>query len=239
MTRVLIIDDDPSLLRALRLALARFDYEVLTAATGEKGIQETASSNPDIVVLDLGLPDLDGVTVCRRIRTWSNVPIIILSAADAEARKVAALNEGADDYVTKPFGMAELEARIRTELRHHRGSADESPAPIVFGPLRLDLVQQQALLNDEPLRLTPKEFAVLAYLARHVGKVCTRQVILESVWGGSYAKETHYLHAYIHRLREKIGATAVKIETVPGIGYVLSLEDSGEGSKDGQTNDRS
>ena len=145
MAKVLVIDDDPSLLRALRLGLQAGGHEVVTAANGEQGISQTALTSPDIVVLDLGLPDIDGQTVCKRIRQWSEVPIIILSASGTEDRKVAALDGGADDYVTKPFGMAELEARIRTALRHRKSDADESsPASITVGSLDLDLVHHEA-----------------------------------------------------------------------------------------------
>ena len=223
-----MIDDDPALLRALRLALPHGGYEVLTARTGTQGLQETALSDPDVVVLDLGLPDLDGITVCHRIREWSDVPIIVLSAADDEARKVAALDEGADDYVTKPFGMAELEARIRAALRHGKRNGPENDGlaggEVLVGPLRIDLVHRQASAGESPLRLTARELELLAYLARHVGKVCTHQMILEAVWGHAYGRETQYVHAYMHRLREKLaGVEGARIETAPGIGYSLEV----------------
>jgi two-component system, OmpR family, KDP operon response regulator KdpE len=225
MTRVLVIDDDVALLRALRVALPHGGFEVSTASTGEQGLQETALSAPDLVVLDLGLPDIDGVEVCRRIREWSDVPIIVLSAADAESRKVTALDAGADDYVTKPFVMAELEARIRAALRHRPpGNGAEGAAEIELGPLRVDLVHRQAFLADEALRLTARELDLLGYLARHAGKVSTHQMILEAVWGASYARETQYLHAYVHRLRDKLDGSGVRIETSPGIGYLLAVE---------------
>ena len=223
MARVLVVDDDPALLRALRLSLHLKSHEVVTAATGEQGISQAAAASPDVIVLDLGLPDIDGLTVCRRIREWDDVPIIVLSAIGSEDRKVAALDGGADDYMTKPFGLAELEARIRTAIRHHNASSEASaPSVVEVGPLQLDLVHCQARLDDEAVELTAKEFELLLFLARHTGKICTHQMILAEVWGRGYSKEAQYLHAYVHRLRQKIGANAgVTIKTAPGIGYVL------------------
>jgi two-component system KDP operon response regulator KdpE len=161
--------------------------------------------------------------VCRRIRQWSTVPIIILSASGTEERKVAALNEGADDYVTKPFGMAELEARIRAAVRHGGQEPTEADPPVLtVGPLELDFVHHEALLGTTTVDLTAKEFDVLSFLARHAGKTCTHQMILSAVWGTGYGKEAQYLHAYVHRLRQKLddGAGAL-IRTAPGIGYSL------------------
>jgi len=218
--RVLVVDDDPALLRALRVALEHSGYEVVTAANGDRGLAETARRAPDVVVLDLGLPDLDGVAVCRRIREWSDVPIIVLSATDTERRKVAALDGGADDYVTKPFGMAELEARIRTALRHRRFEPTEEPTQVTVGRLELDLVHREARLAGQVVRLTAREFALLAFLAQHAGKVSTHQMILRGVWGEPFGTETQYLHAYIHRLRRKL-EPGLRITTVPGIGYTL------------------
>jgi two-component system, OmpR family, KDP operon response regulator KdpE len=225
MAKVLVIDDDPSLLRALRLGLQAGGHEVVTAANGAQGLSTTAVASPDIVVLDLGLPDLDGLAVCRRIREWSEVPIIILSASGSEDRKVAALNGGADDYVTKPFGMAELEARIRTAIRHRSGERQESaPLTITVGSLELDLVHHEASIHERKVDLTTKEFDVLAYLARHSPKTCTHQMILHSVWGSGYGREAHYVHAYVHRLRHKLGEHEGMIRTTPGVGYFLDPE---------------
>jgi two-component system KDP operon response regulator KdpE len=224
MAKVLVIDDDPSLLRALRLGLKAGGHEVVAAADGEHGISQTALTSPDVVVLDLGLPDLDGLAVCRRIRTWSGVPIIILSASGSEDRKVAALNSGADDYVTKPFGMAELEARIRTAIRHRPSETDmSSPPTVTVGELDLDLVHHEVRWRGNPVDLTSKEFDVLSYLARHAGRTCTHQMILSAVWGTGYGKEAQYLHAYVHRLRQKLDdSSATLIRTAPGVGYCLS-----------------
>src|ERR1700688_2282041 len=165
VAKVLVIDDDPSLLRALRLGLQAGGHEVVTAANGQQGISQTALTSPDIVVLDLGLPDLDGQAVCRRIRQWSEVPIIILSASGSEDRKVAALDGGADDYVTKPFGMAELEARIRAAIRHRVTDPDEqAPATLSLGTLQLDFVHHDARVAGTRIELTAKEFEVLSFL---------------------------------------------------------------------------
>ena len=223
VAKVLVIDDDPSLLRALRVGLQASGHQVTTAVNGEQGISQTAVASPDVVVLDLGLPDLDGQTVCRRIRQWSEVPIIILSASGSEDRKVAALDGGADDYVTKPFGMAELEARIRTAIRHRAGDTDEQPpATLSLGSLQLDLVHHEARLDGHAVDLTAKEFEVLSFLARHAGLTCTHQMILNAVWGTGYGREAQYLHAYVHRLRQKLDdGSGSLIQTAPGVGYRL------------------
>ncbi len=229
MAKVLVIDDDPSLLRAVRLGLKAGGHDVVVAANGEQGISQAALVSPDVIVLDLGLPDIDGLLVCRRIRQWSEVPIIVLSATDAEDRKVAALDGGADDYVTKPFGMAELEARIRTAIRHRGATTDQTPdARLSVGPLELDMVHREARLEGSNIDLTSKEFDVLSYLARHAGKTCTHQMVLDAVWGRGYSSEAQYLHAYVHRLRQKLNDPMGKLlKTAPGIGYSLSAEPNG------------
>jgi two-component system KDP operon response regulator KdpE len=224
--KVLVIDDDPSLLRVLKLGLQAGGHQVVTAVNGEQGISQVALTAPDVVVLDLGLPDLDGQAVCRRIRQWSEVPIIILSASGTENRKVSALDGGADDYVTKPFGMAELEARIRAALRHRAADGTEGMATTVaVGALELDLPHRQARLAGRAVDLTAKEFEVLAFLARHAGKTCTHQMILGAVWGSGYGRESQYVHAYVHRLRHKLDdPSGTLIRTVPGIGYTLASD---------------
>jgi two-component system KDP operon response regulator KdpE len=180
-----------------------------------------------VVVLDLGLPDTDGVEVCRRIREWSPVPIIVLSADDDEDRKVAALDTGADDYVTKPFGINELNARLRVALRHAASSEaaleqKEHPTEIVLGPLRVDLENRSASMNREVLELTRREYQLLVYLARNAGKVCTHRMILESVWGIHTYGDTHYLREYTYRLRRKLGDEhGTFLVTRPGVGYQL------------------
>jgi two-component system KDP operon response regulator KdpE len=173
--------------------------------------------------LDLGLPDLDGLDVCRRIRTWSQVPIVVLSADGSEDRKVDALDEGADDYMTKPFGMRELNARLRVALRHRLDNNSDRPSELTVGPLHLDLVHHEAALDDHPLDLAPKEFEFLAYLARNVGKVCTRRMILENVWGPGYVKELHYLKVYAYRIRRKLNEEKGQIlQSDPSVGYRLT-----------------
>lgn len=223
MAKVLVVDDDASLRRALTVGLQASGHEVRTAADGTQGLSLAAATPPDVIVLDLGLPDLDGQTVCRRIRQWSQVPIIILSASGSEERKVAALDEGANDFVTKPFGMAELEARIRVAVRHNVDPGRDASEPTVtLGSLVVDLVHHQAEAAGRALVLTAKEFEVLAFLARHTGKICTHQMILSAVWGTGYGKEAQYLHAYVHRLRHKLGGDCgVIIRTAPGVGYSL------------------
>jgi len=224
MAKILVIDDDPSLLRALRLGLQASGHQVVTAVNGEQGISQAAVASPDVVVLDIGLPDIDGQAVCRRIRQWSEVPILILSASGTEDRKVAALDGGADDYVTKPFGMAELEARIRTAIRHRASQPDgQAPATITIGSLDIDLVHHQIQIEGRSVDLTAKEFEVLSYLARHAGKTCTHQMILSAVWGTGYGREAQYLHAYVHRLRQKLhDSSGALIRTAPGVGYSLN-----------------
>ena len=225
MARVLVIDDDPSLLKALRLGLRAGGHDVTVAANGEHGLTQTAAAAPDVVILDLGLPGMDGLEVLRRIREWSAVPVLVLSAVDNEARKVAALDVGADDYVTKPFGMAELEARIRAAIRRRSPPSEPGEKTILqAGPLEVDLVHHQAYRDRSLLDLTSKEFEVLAFLVRHAGKTCTHEMILAAIWGRGYGREAQYVHTYVHRLRQKLGDPAgTLIRTVPGIGYVLEV----------------
>lgn len=228
MARILVIDDDRSLVRALRLGLRAGGHEVTIARDGEEGLGLALRDDIDVIVLDLGLPDIDGLVMCRRIRRWSSVPIIVLSANDSEDRKVAALNEGADDYVTKPFGMAELEARIRTAMRHSRAervAADPTASIglLSLGTLSVDIEHREARVDGQILQLTAKEFDVLAFLMRNPSRVCTHQMILSAVWGTSYGEESQYLHVYINRLRNKIrGSSGVILKTLPGIGYLIT-----------------
>jgi two-component system KDP operon response regulator KdpE len=223
---VLLVDDEPAILRAVRTALKARDYRVLTATRGEEAIDLVAMESPDVIVLDLGLPDIDGLEVCRRVRGWSNVPIIVLSAAGADDRKVAALDEGADDYITKPFSMPELLARIRVALRHRR-AADESDASVdgvhEVGDVRVDLPRHVATVGDRRLELTPKEFAFLALLARYPGRVLTHRMILHEVWGPEYGTETQYLRVYASQLRKKLAddPEQPRLVTEPGVGYRL------------------
>ncbi|MGI5509115.1 response regulator transcription factor [Streptomyces sp. CA-106131] len=213
-----------ALLAACRVGLEALGHQVRTVETGQAGLADAAVHAPDVIVLDLGLPDFDGIDVCTRIRTWTDRPIIILSADSSEDRKVDALDNGADDYMTKPFGMRELDARLRVALRHHAADAGH-PTELVAGPLTLDLVHYQATYHGRPLDLTPKEFDILAYLARHVGKVCTRRMILEHVWGPAYANEQHYLKVYAYRIRKKLhDETGRFLQNDPSVGYRLTVE---------------
>ena len=228
MTKVLVVDDDPSLLKALRIGLTARGDDVLIAHSGADAINQVALAGPDLVILDLGLPDIDGLEVCRRVREFSNVPIVVLSAYGDERRKVEALDSGADDFVTKPFGMAELEARLRVALRHAaaRSHGPERPTTIDVGDLEVDLVHHMATMSGSALQLTAKEFELLAYLARHAGKVCTHHMILKDVWGPGYGAESNYVRVYTHRLRKKMGDEEGRVlKTVPGVGYQLVAGD--------------
>lgn len=225
MARILVIDDDRSLLRAMTIALSARGHEVVVARTAADGIAQVSLTTPDVVILDLGLPDMDGVEVSRRIRQWTQVPIIVLSAAASEDRKVTALDAGADDYMTKPFGMPELEARLRVALRRS-AAAPEAPTVLSVGRLEVDLVHHMARVDGTAVDLTAKEFELLAFLARHSGKVCTHQMILHEVWGSAYDSEAHYLRVYAHRLRRKLGDAGFMLRTQPGIGYQLTEEPS-------------
>ncbi len=227
MARVLVVDDDRALLRALKVGLSARGHEVVLAATAAEGLSRAALEAPDVVVLDLGLPDMDGLDVVRHLRTWTDVPVIVLSATALEDRKVAALDGGANDYVTKPFGMAELEARVRTALRHVGGLVPSAEGVVDVGPLRLDLVHYEAFVSGQKVDLTAKEFELLAYLARNAGKTCTHQMVLRQVWGDAYGAEADYLRVYVYRIRRKLGpAAGALLRTAPGIGYSLAVPNS-------------
>jgi two-component system KDP operon response regulator KdpE len=222
---LLVIDDEPAILRVVGAGLRARGYRVVTAGTGEEGITQVALASPAVIVLDLGLPDIDGVEVCRRIRQWTDTPILVLSAHGTDIRKVAALDEGADDFITKPFGMAELEARIRVALRHHAHDAPGAePGRIDLGPLVVDMAARAVTVDGRAVELTAREFDFLAYLARHAGKVVTHRILLEAVWGPGYGTETHYLRVYANHLRKKIEADPANprfLRTSPGVGYQL------------------
>jgi two-component system KDP operon response regulator KdpE len=220
--RILIIDDETQMRRLLRVALDAHGFDLEEASSGREGLEKVAVFKPDLVVLDMGLPDLEGIEIVRRVREWSPVPIIILSVRDQEHEKVAALDSGADDYVTKPFGMGELLARIRTALRHAASSDDE---PILsFGDLVIDLAYRQVSIRGEDVRLTPTEYELLKNLALHRGKVLTQRQLLRTVWGPGYEQEVHYLRVYIGQLRHKIEDDPSRpghLITEPGVGYRL------------------
>jgi two-component system KDP operon response regulator KdpE len=228
VTKVLVVDDDPSLVKALRIGLTARGDDVVTAHTGTDAIAQVALINPDLVILDLGLPDLDGLEVCRRIRAFSDVPVVVLSAYGDERRKVEALDGGADDFITKPFGMAELEARLRVAMRHaaaRAGNGSASSSTMTVGELEIDMVHHMVTLRGETLPLTSREFDLLAYLARYAGKVCTHHMILKDVWGPGYGEESNYVRVFTHRLRKKMGDDDGRIlRTIPGIGYQLMVD---------------
>ena len=219
--RILIVDDEPQILRFLRPALTAADYEVIEAETGAQAIQKVATAAPDLVILDLGLPDMDGKDVIARLRGWSDIPIIILSARDRETEKIAALDLGADDYIEKPFGIGELTARIRTALRH-RVRQQAGSEKIETNGLMIDFVRRRVERDGLSLKLTPKEHDLLELLALHSGKVVTHKTLLTSVWGPAHAEDLQYLRVFIGQLRAKIErdpANPVFIVTEPGIGY--------------------
>jgi two-component system KDP operon response regulator KdpE len=220
-SRVLVVDDEQQILRALRTSLRAAGYEVETAETAEGALAAAAMRPPEAVILDLVLPDGTGTEVTRELRTWSSAPVIVLSALGEESEKVAALDAGADDYVTKPFGVDELLARLRAALRR----AEPSSEPVVVvGDLRIDLEAREVTVAGERVQLTPHEYELLRLLARHEGKLLTHQAILREVWGEAYAGESHYLHVYVSQLRRKLEPDPARPRTIltePGVGYRL------------------
>jgi len=221
VTTILVVDDEPAILRALTAGLQARGYEVSTATGGAAAVASIATDTPDVVVLDLGLPDIDGLDVVQRVRGWSTVPIIVLSADGSDRRKVAALDLGADDYVTKPFSMPELLARVRVALRHRPGDAEETV--LIVGDLRIDLPKHEITVAGRAVDLTPKEFDFLTLLARWPGRVLTHRSILEHVWGPDYGTETHYLRVFASNIRKKLGDAPElpRLVAEPGVGYRL------------------
>ncbi len=219
---VLLIDDEPQILRALKTILAANDFQIASATNGEMGIALAVAQPPDIIILDLTLPDMDGIRVVEQIREWSRVPIIILSVRDNEKDKVAALDKGADDYLTKPFGIEELLARIRVALRHSEQTIGNKQTIIKAGSISIDLARHLVMNNDEEIRLTVTEFKLLSYLAAHPDRVLTHQAILTQVWGFSELDHVEYLRVYIGQLRKKLEVNPDDpqiLVTEPGIGY--------------------
>lgn len=223
-TRVLVVDDEPQILRFLKPALTAAGYDVIAAATGKDALAAAATRAPDVILLDLGLPDMDGKDVIRELRTWSNTPILVLSARDRESEKIAALDLGADDYVNKPFGIGELTARLRTALRHTAQRASEQTR-IKAGGVEIDILAHRVTRNGEPVKLTPKEFDLLAVLVRNAGRVLTHRQVLTAVWGPAHTEDLQYLRVFIGQLRQKLEETPDApslIVTEPGIGYRLN-----------------
>ena len=219
---ILIIDDEPQILRALKTILSANHYRISTAISGEEGIALAVSQPPDIIILDLSLPDIDGIQVCEQIREWSRVPIIVLSVREKEKDKVAALDAGADDYLTKPFGIEELLARIRVALRHSEQSLGNKQSTIKTGSMVIDLARHIITQNGEEIRLTATEFKLLAYLAANADRVITHQNILMHVWGFAEMDRVEYLRVYVGQLRKKLESNPDEpqiIITEPGVGY--------------------
>jgi len=220
VSRVLVVDDDVQLLRALRISLRAAGHEVVTAPDGTTALREAAAAHPDVVVLDLGLPDLDGTEVLAGLRPWFTGPVLVLSARADSQDKVAALDAGADDYVTKPFDMAELLARLRAAVR--RGTADAGAAVVVTDHFTVDLAARQVTIDGAPVRLTPTEWSLLSELVRAPGRLVGQRQLLQSVWGPAYERETNYLRVYLAQLRRKLEPDPAHpryLHTEPGMGY--------------------
>ena len=219
---VLVVDDEIQIRRFLRISLEANGYTVEEAENGQDAVIKAAHLRPDLIILDLGLPDLDGLEVIKRLREWSQVPVVILSVRDADRDKVALLDAGADDYLTKPFSVDELLARMRTAQRHTR--QEDQPVIFTCGPIQVDLARRIVTRHGEPVKLTPTEYALLRLLVQYAGKVLTHRQILQEVWGKEYVDETHYLRVYFAQLRQKLedDPTLPKlIHTEPGVGYRL------------------
>ena len=225
---ILVIDDEPQILRALRTILSAHKYRVTVAQTGEEGLALAAAENPDIIILDLGLPDMDGITVCAHLREWTEIPIIILSVRNQEQDKVKALDKGADDYLVKPFGIEELLARIRVALRHLAKSQGDHETVITSGPIEIDLARHIVTRHGAEVKLTATEFKLLAYLASHTGRVLTHQNILSNVWGPEYLENVEYLRVFMSQLRKKLETDPKQpryLLSEPGVGYRFVTED--------------
>lgn len=225
---ILLIEDEPQIRRFLRASLPSQGYRLEEAPNGEEGLLQAAMRQPDVIILDLGLPDIDGLEVTQRLREWSKTPIIVLSARGQEGDKIAALDAGADDYLTKPFGMGELLARLRVALRHQANLAGDAANPIfIVGELRVDLARRQVWVENEEVHLTPHEYKLLTTLIQHAGKVVTQSQLLREVWGPGYNDENHYLRVYMGQLRHKLEKTPAQpryLLTEPGVGYRLVTE---------------
>jgi two-component system KDP operon response regulator KdpE len=225
---VLVVEDEPQMRKFVRIALESHDYRVIEAATAAEAIQKAISYTPDAVVLDLGLPDMDGMSVTRRLREWSTVPILVVSARGQEDSKVKALDGGADDYITKPFGAAELMARLRVALRHAAESREVPSAIVQVGPeVEVDLVRRLVRVRGEEIHLTPIEYKLLTALVKHAGMVMTHRQLLERVWGPGHAHQMQYLRVYMTQLRHKLESNPARPQlllTEPGIGYRLKAQ---------------
>jgi two-component system KDP operon response regulator KdpE len=223
---ILVVEDEPEIRRFLRSSLGAEGYRVVESETGARGAIDAGTHKPDLAIVDLGLPDVDGIEVIRRIRGWSPMPILVLSARAQERSKIDALDAGADDYVTKPFGVGELLARVRVALRH--ATHPQSGKILALGNVRVDFDKRQAKRDDTEVHLTPIEFRLLACLAKHLGMVVTHRQLLREVWGPSHVEHTHYLRIYMKQLREKLEVDPVRpkhLLTETGVGYRLVADD--------------
>ncbi|HBE79243.1 MAG TPA: DNA-binding response regulator [Firmicutes bacterium] len=220
--RILVIDDEPQIRRFLKVALTAHGFEMIEASLGQDGLNEAVMSKPDLIILDMGLPDMDGLKVLKQLREWSLVPVIILSVREQESTKIAMLDAGAVDYVTKPFGMGELLARIRAALRRSSKEADE---PILeLGDLRIDRAKRIVTVDEHPIKLTPTEYNLIKTLGSNPGRVFTNTQLLKVIWGPTYEHETHYLRVFVGQLRRKIEKSPsepIHLITEPGVGYRL------------------
>ena len=226
--RILVVDDEVEIMRALKRSLTAHGFEVFTASSGEEALEAIGHHRPDLMLLDLGLPGISGLEVTKRVRTQSNLPIIVLSVKDAERDKVLALDLGADDYVPKPFGMDEVLARIRVALRHTAQVQTGTEPSFTAGPLKVDFAQRLVQVNGPEVKLTPSEYDLLKALILNRGKIMTRHMLLAQVWGAGYGTESHYLHVYIGQLRRKIEPDPAHprfILTISGVGYRFSSEE--------------
>ena len=225
---VVVIEDEPQIRKFLRATLEGQGYRLFEATTGADGVVEVGSRQPDVVIIDLGLPDMDGLEVIRRVREWTAVPVIVLSARGQERDKVTALDAGADDYMSKPFGASELLARIRVALRHTAGASHEADdAVFKVGELRVDLLHRQVLVGDKEIHLTPIEYKLLTTMVRHAGKVVTHQQLLREVWGPSHTEQAHYARVYMAHLRHKLEVEPARpryLLTESGVGYRLASD---------------
>jgi len=219
---VLVIDDEAQIRKFLDIGLRAEGYEVVLAANAEEGLAKAATRSPDLVILDIGLPDREGYEVLKELRQWTQVPVLMLSVRDAESEKVRALDAGANDYVTKPFGIQELMARLRALLRNRPGEPEPAAQRYDDGRLAIDLARREVQLDGEALALTRKEYAVLAMLLRHAGRVVTQQQLLREIWGPTHVQDTHYLRIVLGKLRQKLGDDPAEprwLKTEPGVGY--------------------
>lgn len=225
---ILLIEDEPQMSRFLRITLQGHGYRLIDAMTGAEGLIQAATRNPDVVLLDLGLPDMDGIDVTKRLREWSLVPVIVISAREQEDDKVKALDAGADDYLTKPFGAGELLARIRVALRHLSLQQAGSEEPVfILANLKVDFSKRQVFLDGKEVHVTPIEYKLLAILIRHAGKVITHRQLLKEVWGPAYADQNHYLRIYMGQLRHKLETDPARPRffiNEPGVGYRLRID---------------